>query len=161
MDSFTKKLFQPLQQTKKRIAANLFLAPIGGLPATVMATFIIAIISGQVTNAKILLYLLMMILTAFLFYLCFFYIPYLLLFLVLQHLHKFHLFNIGLATLFGFLSFYYISYPHSFLDVFTLIVLVLFFILPTAVFFIFLSLKSHKQIMEEKCNLRQKPKGNH
>ncbi|MEG0488931.1 hypothetical protein ACE01U_06705 [Acinetobacter sp. BSP-153] len=161
MKSITKKLFQPLQQTKKGITANLFLAPIGGLPATCMATLIIAIMSGQVTNAKILLYLFMMILPAFLFYLCFFYIPYLLLFLVLQHFHKFNLFNIGLATLFGFLSFYYISYPHRFLDVFTLTVLVLFFILPTAVFFVFLSLKSHKQIMEEKSNLRQKPKGNH
>lgn len=147
MKQMIERFFQPLQQSKKRIAANLLLAPIGGLFLVFTGLLFAATFNWLMTDINLSLGLFMLIIPAFLFYSCFIYIPLLIYFLVLQHFHKFHLFSIALAAIFGFFSFHCLSQPNDFLAAFNLLMLLLFFILPTASFFIFLSLRSHKRIM--------------
>ena len=142
MNELTRWLFLPLQQTKLRIALNLLFAPLGGLLLVYLPfTLLITIMSFGIAGAdQVLAKFSVIFVVALLCYLLFLYLPLLLYFLILKDFNHFHVFSILLGALIASPLFAYMISAQA---IWKTLVTLLLFIIPTTLFFIFLSFRSH------------------
>lgn len=157
MNKYIYWLFEPLQQTKFRIALNLLMAPLGGLLLVYLPfSLFITVMSYGFTGAELVLnkfYVIFVV--ALLCYLLFLYLPLLLFFLILKDFDKFNLFSILMGAVITSPLF---AYMISAQPIWKTLVTLLLFIIPTSLFFIFLSFRSHgkyQQFIQEEAHIRQ------
>lgn len=134
-------IFQPLQQTKARIALNLILAPIGGI---LIYTPLLLFLPHSTTPAldspfTVMSMILLLFITV---YMLIGYLPLLPYLLLLKHYNKFNLLNILFVIFVITLIF---SYFCNSRDLFKPFYMLLFFNLPATLFFILLTLRSHRK----------------
>lgn len=141
-------LFRQLKQTKRRIAFNLLIAPIGGMLSVYLPVCLLFMLVNLVVSdiALGMLGLVLLILSvASLGYVLYVYVPVLICLYVLRYFKLFNIINILILGLIAALLFAYVIDATKFWS--TLITLS-FFSVPTIGFFIFLTLRRQSQSSE-------------
>lgn len=143
----TIPLLQPLQQSTLRVVINLLLAPLGGLLAIYFPLFLLVLLlSTQLSSALPMAQMILFILSAAcIFYFIFLFLPLMVCMLLLRYFGYFNILSICLVALLSHLICAYLSSTGNLSNV---LISLSFFSIPTAGFYLFLTMWSHRIYLE-------------